>query len=158
MSVVPCVTVTVAAPAETPAPEPKRQVRRHSRSAISTTATGSCPFDQHGELVTADPGDEGSGEAAELGGQGPRDGLDELVAGEVAEGVVDLLEPVDVQRDDRDGAPDAGRDVEGLRRALVEGAPVQQPGQRVAVGQRSSDSSRSDREIAPPRIAISASM
>ena len=158
VSVVPCVTVTVAAPADTPAPQPKRQVRWQSRSAICDHGDGVVPVRQHRELVTADPGDEVAAEAAELGVQGPRDGLDELVAGEVAEGVVDLLEPVDVERDDRDRAPDAGCDVEGLGRALVEGAPVQQPGQRVAVGellerllaQRPARSRRRGSPSAPP--------
>ena len=67
-------------------------------------------------LVRADRAQEDAGERRE-----------HLVARRVAEGVVDLLEVVDVEEHEGDvGRLDQGVEV------LVEGAPVREPGQRVA--------------------------
>ncbi len=54
---------------------------------------------QRGELLTAPAADDlDEVVAADLLPQGPGDGLEYSVAGEVAVGVVDLLEPVQVEQ------------------------------------------------------------
>ncbi len=66
------------------------------------------PIDQDAELVTAEAGDDVPG--AQVRAQTRRDGTEQLVAGMVAEAVVDQLEVVEVEEDDpdrrtRDGRP-----------------------------------------------------
>jgi hypothetical protein len=53
----------------------------------------------------------------------------------VAERVVDLLEMVQVDHHHRDARVAALREELGLAQAVVEQAPVGQPGQRVVVGE-----------------------
>ena len=83
--------------------------------------------DEHGELVPAEPSEGPVRRQRPAHSAG--DQLDELVAGAVAEGVVDLFEPVEVQQDHGAGALRAGGD--GALGDLGETAPVRQPGEGV---------------------------
>ena len=89
---------------------------------------------QHRELVPAQPGQQQvAAERRDLGGEAPSDDLQQRVSRVVAQRVVDLLEPVEVEQDERHRA--THRPVEHrLLRALVEQAPVAHLGQ--VVGQR----------------------
>jgi hypothetical protein len=91
--------------------------------------------DQDGELVTAEAGDDVLG--AQRGGQAARDGLQQAVAGAVAERVVDELEVVDVDEQDRDVADSARIARTTLQRVLDtldERAAVGQAGQWIVCG------------------------
>ena len=84
---------------------------------------------EHGELVAAQARREVAGlQRAE---QAPGDGLQQLVADRVAERVVDRLEVVEVQEEDRVVAPARG---EQLAEPVEEERAVGQPGQRVVEG------------------------
>ena len=71
---------------------------------------------------------------AQRGRERARDALQELVADPVAERVVDVLEPVEVDEQHADAAPAALRLRDRLRQTLVQQQTVRQPGQRVARG------------------------
>ena len=89
---------------------------------------------QHdGELVAAEAGDD-VGLAHALA-QRAADGADDLVAGLVAARVVDVLEAVEVEQEQRAAAAVAGGVADELGQLLVEAAAVEQVGQRVVVGQ-----------------------
>ena len=60
-----------------------------------------------------------------------RDGLQELVAGVVAEGVVDVLEPVEIQEQQRRERPVALGARQRKLETVAEEEPVRQPGERV---------------------------
>ena len=123
------VTRTVSSPART----------RCSRSvASSSAATASASLaaraaQQAGELVAAEPGDRVA--AAQAPGQRARDGADQLVAGLVAERVVDVLEAVDVDHEQGAGAHAAARGGDLELELLQEPAAVEQVGERVVIGE-----------------------
>ena len=76
------------------------------RSAASSAPPASAHVgEQHGELVAAEPGDGVLG--PHRAGQPVGGDLEQPVAGVVAQGVVDLLEPVQVEQAERDGAAGA---------------------------------------------------
>jgi hypothetical protein len=89
-------------------------------------------LEQDGELVAAEAGD-GFG-AAENPAQPAGDFLDQRIAGEVAEAVVDVLEPVEVEQQDRHLLPVPRAD-QRLVGGVVEQRPVRQPGEHVVVGE-----------------------
>ena len=78
-----------------------------------------------GELIAAEPGDRGP--AATGAHQGLGDLAEEPVAGAMAKGVIDLLEPVEVQQ--RDSCP--ARLGERGRGAVKKQGPVGEPSQQV---------------------------
>ena len=85
------------------------------------------------ELVAADPG---HGVALAQGRAHPlADLLEHVVADPVAEGVVDLLELVEVDQDDREQAAVAPAARHRLAQAVLEQEPVGQAGQRVVLGE-----------------------
>ena len=105
----------------------ERSSRRPTRTARSSS---SVPLEQDGELVAAEAGDE-----AARPDRRPQPGADldqQQVAVLVAEGVVDVLEPVEVEDHDRGAAGAAVGDLveRGRQLALQRGA-VGQAGQRV---------------------------
>ena len=87
-------------------------------------------LEEHGELVAAEPGRRVA--RAQAPAQAVGDGAEQLVAGAVAEAVVDELEVVEVDEGDRGdrrvGAADAGQ---GVLDAVEEQRPVRQAGERV---------------------------
>ena len=89
--------------------------------------------EEDGELVAAEAGDGVAGPHAGL--EPPGDRGEEQVALQVAEAVVDVLEAVDVEEEDREhgalAAPGAG---DGEREAVHEQRSIRQPGQRVVEG------------------------
>ncbi len=88
---------------------------------------------QHGELVAGEAGDDVG--AAYAFAKRLGDLADQVVAGLVAERVVDRLEPVDVDDHHRALAAVAGAEGDVLVELAAEAAPVEQPGERVVVGQ-----------------------
>ncbi len=84
----------------------------------------------HGELVAAEPGHQVLRPQHAL--DPPRHQLEQPVADVVAEGVVDLLEPVQVQQRDRE--PLDVRTIDRLAEPLQQQLAVGQPGQRVVQG------------------------
>ena len=83
------------------------------------------------ELVAAEAGD--GLVPAQRVAQAIGDGLDQLVAGRVAEAVVDDLEAVEVEEEDGDVAAAAALEaLERLAQAVVEQQAARQPGERVA--------------------------
>ena len=88
---------------------------------------------QDGELVAAEAGDDVG--LADAVMQRAADRADDLVAGLVAAGVVDVLEAVEVEQEDRALAAVAGGVGDELGELLVEAAAVEELGQRVVVGQ-----------------------
>jgi hypothetical protein len=84
---------------------------------------------EHDELVTAQARD-GVGVANRLR-KPPGEGLQHFVAGKVAERVVDVLEPVEIDEEQRDGAIVAPRERDRVIESLVECAAVVQARQRV---------------------------
>jgi len=85
--------------------------------------------EQHRELVPAQPGDGVA--LAHDRAQALADALDDDVAVEMAEGVVDLLEAVEVHQQDRNRAVAATR-AQGVLQQTVEQRPVGEAGQRIA--------------------------
>jgi hypothetical protein len=106
--------------------------RRTELVGDRTGPVSGCARQQDRELVPAQPGNRvGSSE----GPAQPLADLDEqLVAMVVAEGVVDVLEPVQVQQQQRRGAQVAVGGPDGLAHAVGEQLPVGQPGKRVVQG------------------------
>jgi len=88
---------------------------------------------QHRELVAREAGDDVGG--ADAFAQGGGDAADQVVALLVAEAVVDLLQPVDVDHHHRAAAAVAGGEVDVGVEAGAKGAAVQQRGQRVVIGE-----------------------
>ena len=88
--------------------------------------------EQQHELVAAVAGQHVLGACA--GGEPPRDLAQQLVAGAVAERVVDHLEVIEVDVEQRDGAIVPSRAGQRVDQVLVELGAVGQPGQRVVVG------------------------
>ena len=88
------------------------------------------PVGEHEELVAAESSNDVGGTH---GGPEPRgDSHEQLVAGFVAEGVVDVLEVVDVDEDDSDVESRVRREPGArLREPVEEVLPVRQPRQRV---------------------------
>ncbi len=84
------------------------------------------------ELVTAEPGD--GVVVVECGADAGCRRLDELVAGAVPETVVDVLEPVEVEEQQRDDVPVPLRARHGLDQPVAEEIAVGQAGQSVEVG------------------------
>ena len=87
---------------------------------------GADPGQDRGELVAAEPVAGGAASAAR---SGSGDGADALVADRVAEALVRLLEPVEVEHDEADAALR-----ERAREIVVERAAIAQPGERIGVG------------------------
>ena len=87
-----------------------------------------CVLGDDGELVTAEARDELSG--AERGGEPLRDLDEQLVAAVVTERVVDLLEPVEVDEEDRE-RDRRRRSVAELVESAAELRPIRQPRQVV---------------------------
>ena len=110
-----------------------RVIASRARSARSRALAGVDVAQEQEELVAAEAGDEVALADGALERAG--DGLERLVAAGVAELLVDLLEAVEVDRDDAEAA--AGRDDLLHLRAqlLVQVAVVGQAGQRVGGGE-----------------------
>jgi hypothetical protein len=87
---------------------------------------------QDGELVAAEAGD-GVG-AAQRAGEPPGDLDQQRVAAAVAQGVVDVLEPVQVDQQQSDRGSGGRSCGQGLGEPVGQQRPVGQPGQRVVVG------------------------
>ena len=87
---------------------------------------------QDGELVAAEPGQHVA--RPQRGAQPRADLAEQVVAGVVAEAVVDLLEPVEVEQQQRGRAPGGRRGRATRSAALEQGAAVGQPGQLVGAG------------------------
>ena len=85
------------------------------------------------ELVAAEPGDRVG--LADASRQDARHVLQQLVSGVVAEGVVHLLEPIHVEEENRTGVSMALAPRQVGIELVEEAAPVEEPGQRVVVGQ-----------------------
>jgi hypothetical protein len=88
---------------------------------------------QHRELVAREAGDNVS--PAHPLPQDVRDLADQDIAGMVAEGVVDLLEAVDVDDHHRPLAAIASAERDVLVQLRAKAPPVEQPGQRVVIGE-----------------------
>ena len=88
---------------------------------------------QHRELVAGEAGDDVGG--ADAFAQRPGDPADQVVALLVAEQVVDLLQPVDVDHHHRAATAVTGGEVHVGVEPGTEGAPVEQRGERVVVGE-----------------------
>ncbi len=89
------------------------------------------PGDEDHELVAARPADEI--DSANAGLEAPRDLAQHFVAGTVSERVVDRLEAVEVEEQDRE-APAVGlRSRDRIRQPLFEREAVRQAGQPVVV-------------------------
>ena len=87
---------------------------------------------QDGELVAAEPGQGVHGPAA--GFQHAGHAPEQFVAGLVAQGVVDDLEPVQVHVDDREQVPAAAAALHGQAQVVQEQGAVGQPGQGIVEG------------------------
>ncbi len=87
---------------------------------------------QHHELVAADARDgvRLAHDRLEAAGDRPQDGVARLVSADV----VDALEPVEVDDEQRERFPRASRARERLRDAVVQQVAVREPGERVAEG------------------------
>ena len=110
-----------------------------ARPERSDQAIGDAPRDghlrgipeKHGELIAPDSGGKVAGPQRRL--DSVADGRQELVAGGVAERVVDDLEVVEIEeQDDRDEPGGIGR-LEALGHALGEECPVGEPRQGVVI-------------------------
>ena len=100
------------------------------RSAVSAaSSTRVDVLEQHGELVAAEA--RGGVAGADAGVEALGDGQQDLVAGGVAEAVVDRLEVVEVEEDDRQAGLLAARAGDRLAHALDEQRAVGQAGDGV---------------------------
>jgi hypothetical protein len=97
-----------------------------------------CLGEDDRELLAADP--RGEVRRPHLALDRPRERLEHAVAGLVAVGVVEPLEVVEVDHDERERAPVAARPRDLLRELAVEVAPVGEPRERV--GERDHDEPR----------------
>ena len=108
--------------------------RRHQPLRQDRGVGGGAQLDlDHRELVAAEPGDRVA--AAHRGGQALGDDAQKLVARTVAQRVVDLLEPVEVEVEKREAPPRPCGDRQGLDQPVLEQAPVGQAGQGIVVRQ-----------------------
>ena len=110
---------------------PSTVKRSDSASAIRSPAPSAAPApgQQHRELVAAEPGDVVAGAQR---GADPRPELGQhAVAGVVAERVVELLEVVEVDHEQRERAVRLARPLDRAAQLAVEPAAVRQPGQLV---------------------------
>src|SRR5205085_7739475 len=89
-------------------------------------------LDQDGELVASEARDGVPGPQRLL--QSWRDRREQLVPGRVPEAVVDELELVEIEEEDRHRGVPALRLGEGVGEAVEEQRPVRQPGERVVQG------------------------
>ena len=103
-----------------------------SRSAQRLRLVQAGVGQQDGELVAAQPGEEVAGPQGRA--QARADLPEQVVAGVVAEAVVDLLEAVEVEQQQRGRARRAVAVVEHPLGLLEQRAPVGQPGQLVGAG------------------------
>ena len=87
----------------------------------------------HRELVAAYAGDDVA--LAQARSQRTGDGHQDIVSGRVAEAVVDLLEAVEVEHEQRAHALVPPRAADLARQLLLEAPPGVEPGQRVVVGE-----------------------
>jgi len=87
--------------------------------------------EQDRELVAADPGERVG--PADGGVQQPTDTRDQLVAGCVAERVVDELEAIEVEEEDGSRLVVSGRELERSLQLLAEASAVEQAGEGVVV-------------------------
>ena len=103
-----------------------------SSAASASAASASASAQRDHELVAADPADQGRGrrERAQPGG----DLGEQPVAGGVAERLVDVAQPVDVEQQDRDDLARVRGPCTASSSALSDPAPVGQAGERVVVG------------------------
>ena len=108
------------------------RIASSSSSAVAARLVGAAVGQQDGELVAAEAGDRGA--VAHALAQRVGHLADQLVAGAVAERVVDVLEAVDVEQHDCAARAVAGDVVDVALELALERAPVQQAGQRVVVG------------------------
>ncbi len=125
-------TLIVAAPSSDAGREALRDLGTQVLSELQRAA-GVRLRHQHRELVAGEAGDDVGGAhplAQDLG-----DLADQVVAGLVAEPVVDLLEAVDVDDHHRALAAVAGGEGDVTVELGAEAAAVQQPGERVVVGE-----------------------
>jgi len=88
---------------------------------------------QQDELVAAGSGDRVG--VAQAGAEPHRHRLEQPVADHVDEPVVDVLEVVEVQHEQGAARPVVGDPALVLAQCLLEGAAVQQPGERIVVGE-----------------------
>ncbi len=88
-------------------------------------------FEQGGEFVATGASHESV--VAGASAQAPSDGLQQCVADVVAEPVVDLLEVVEVDKQQRDGVVAVAVEGQGTGETLGEQAPVGESGERVVV-------------------------
>ena len=88
---------------------------------------------QDDELVTAEPGDAVA--LAHDGGQPRADLLQQQVAMVMAESVVDLLEPVEVEEQQRHPPAGTVRPLDGGQRAAAQELAIRQPRERIVVGE-----------------------
>ena len=103
-------------------------IRSRISAAITRPSSPAASVAEDGELVTPEPHEQVV--LGRPGGEAPRDLAEQLVARRMAEGVVDLLEVVEVDQDQRE--PICGvRGLEALRAMLEERAPVPEPGEVV---------------------------
>ena len=106
-----------------------------SSDAIAARVVGVVEIEkQRGELVSAETSDHVG--AAKPSTERLGDGAEDIVAGTVAERVVDELEPVDVEHEER-GTPVglARKPLELVRQLFVEAAAVEEAGERVVARQ-----------------------
>ena len=117
-------------------------IRAHDRERLGHRAEdplrdddgglGRCDLlDHHGELVAAEPCTRVLGTDARL--EPLRDLDEQLVAGRVAEAVVDRLEVVEIDEQDREEVLPAMPPLERMRDAIREEHPVREPRERVVV-------------------------
>ena len=117
----------VAAEPDRPAHRGQRRLRAAAQLGAERVLVAGV-LDEHHELVAAHPGHQ---VPADLGREPVGDGLQQLVADVVAEGVVDRLEPVQVEVAHAHLAVRLGQ--RGVQ-ALEEQGAVGQPGERVVLG------------------------
>ena len=125
-------TLIVAAPSSESAGKPSATcARRSSPSCRAPVGVGL--RHQHRELVAGEAGDDVGGPHPLAQDRG--DAADQVVAGLVPEAVVDLLEAVDVDDHHRALAAVAGGEGDVAVELGAEAAAVEEPGERVVVGQ-----------------------
>ncbi len=108
------------------APDPATMIRWASSSAADSSAIPSTHDD---ELVTAESGQRVSG--AQVVGESGRHGQQHPVTDPVAEGVVDDLEPVEVEVEHRQHTGCSVKPDEYLAESVHQHAAVRDPGQRI---------------------------
>ncbi len=105
------------------------QLLRHARGGLGPAGAEQ----QHHELVAAQPRHRVA--LAQPVHEPVGHTLDDLVAGGEAQGIVDQLEPVEIDQHHGEQLAGATRPLDRLGHAVVEQEPVGQAGQRVVVGE-----------------------